>query len=123
MSMCTHSLTTEYDPAPSVLPTLYLQGCTVPCVAGCVAMVAVLWDGMGRRKAKAPLESRALGDQGDGRWKKRSSKPAWKARGIQKPVAAEQGTEAAGAGDNDSGRGSCRLIERCAETEREFAGR
>lgn len=29
--MCTHSFTTEYDPAPSVLPVLYRHGCICGC--------------------------------------------------------------------------------------------
>jgi hypothetical protein len=34
--MCTHSFTTEYDPAPNVFPVLYLHGCTWACAdRGC----------------------------------------------------------------------------------------
>ena len=60
MSTCTHSLTTEYEPAPSVFPTLYRHGWTLgfcwlcDCPGRAVSVAAVMI-AQSRREPRAPV--------------------------------------------------------------------
>lgn len=59
--MCTHSFTTEYEPAPNVLPTLYRHGC-IWGVWGAAA-----WAGAVVAMVELPISSQRV-EVGKGAW-------------------------------------------------------